>query len=86
MRKIFSLILTITSVVALAQNIEKNWSFSSIENADKQELIKVFKNDYFNIKNGQFSYFLEGKDSLHATGNYILQNNLLIFNEITLHF
>lgn len=80
MKKVFSLILIFISVLSSAQNVEKNWNFSSIQNSDNKQLIEIKEGDYFKLNNGQFSYFLENKDSLLASGNYILQNNLLIFN------
>ncbi|MFY7671985.1 NupC/NupG family nucleoside CNT transporter [Tenacibaculum sp. MEBiC06402] len=80
MKKFFSILLIIFSIVVNAQSIEKNWNFSSIENINKESILQINKGDYFKLEKGKFSYFLEGKDSLYAYGNYISQNNLLIFN------
>lgn len=80
MKKIFSLVLLFVSVLLSAQSVERNWNFSSIQNSNKEQLVEINKGDYFNLNNGEFSYFLTNKDSLTASGNYILQNNLLIFN------
>ncbi|CAL2059504.1 NupC/NupG family nucleoside CNT transporter [Tenacibaculum sp. 190524A05c] len=80
MKKIFSILLVFFSIVIQAQTIEKNWNFSSIENINKEGIVTINKGDYFKLKDGKFSYFLENKDSLYAYGNYISQNNLLIFN------
>src|SRR5690606_11634230 len=35
--------------------------------------------DALEFNNGEFSFYLKAKDSLKASGNYLLQNNLLIF-------
>lgn len=80
MKKFFSILLVLLSLTVQAQSIEKNWNFSSIENINKEGIVNINKGDYFKIKEGKFSYFLENKDSLYAYGNYISQNNLLIFN------
>jgi CNT family concentrative nucleoside transporter len=80
MKKFFSILLIFFSIVVQAQSIEKNWNFSSIENINKESALKINKGDYFKLEQGKFSYFLENKDSLYAYGNYISQNNLLIFN------
>ncbi len=80
MKKFFSILLVFFSMVLQAQSIEKNWNFSSIENINKEGIISINNGDYFKLKEGKFSYFLENKDSLYAYGNYISQNNLLIFN------
>ena len=80
MKKFFSILLVLLSLTVQAQSIEKNWNFSSIENINKEGIVNINKGDYFKLKEGKFSYFLENKDSLYAYGNYISQNNLLIFN------
>ena len=80
MKKFFSILLVLLSITVQAQSIEKNWNFSSIENINKEGIVNINKGDYFKLKEGKFSYFLENKDSLYAYGNYISQNNLLIFN------
>ncbi|TCP23577.1 CNT family concentrative nucleoside transporter [Tenacibaculum skagerrakense] len=79
MKKFFSILLIFFSIVVNAQSIEKNWNFSSIENFNKEDVLTINKGDYFKLEEGKFSYFLESKDSLYAYGNYISQNNLLIF-------
>jgi len=55
-----------------AQNIEKNWKINSSQNysIDFEEL---------NLQSGVFQYRFKNKDSISAKGNYLLQNNLLLF-------
>jgi len=80
MKKLFILLFSIVSLVSYSQEIEQDWSFSSIKRNDGKEFIKTDSTDVFNLKDGKFTYSLKGKDNLRASGNYIHQNNLLIFN------
>ncbi|SNR14608.1 NupC/NupG family nucleoside CNT transporter [Tenacibaculum jejuense] len=80
MKKLITLLLCVFSFALFSQNIDKTWKFKSIHNNSGTSLVEINKNDYFTLNKGEFSYFLSAKDSLHATGNYIHQNNLLIFN------
>ena len=80
MKKLFILLFSIVSLVSYSQEIEQDWSFSSIKRNDGKEFIKIDSTDVFNLKDGKFTYSLKGKDNLRASGNYIHQNNLLIFN------
>ena len=80
MRKIFFIFLCLLSLVGYSQDIEREWSFSSIEKIAGTSVLEIDKSDVFTLADGKFSYSLVGKDSLKASGNYIRQNNLLIFN------
>jgi CNT family concentrative nucleoside transporter len=80
MKKLFILLFSIVSLVSYSQEIEQDWSFSSIKKNDGKEFIKTDSTDVFNLKDGKFTYSLKGKDNFKASGNYIHQNNLLIFN------
>jgi CNT family concentrative nucleoside transporter len=61
------------------QQAEKTWSFSSIENASKDSLFDINpETDVFTLADGHFEYSLAAKDNLKASGDYILQNNLLV--------
>ncbi|WP_353779110.1 nucleoside transporter C-terminal domain-containing protein [Winogradskyella sp. 3972H.M.0a.05] len=63
----------------LAQDLNKTWQFDAIENASGESLFSISDNDSISFNNGEFSYFLEAKDNLKASGDYIHQNNLLVF-------
>ena len=67
------------STVIHAQEIDKSWSFSSIKNQNKESLFEIDSTDTFALDKGAFEYQLKAKD-LKASGTYIRQNNLLIFN------
>ncbi|WP_452596879.1 nucleoside transporter C-terminal domain-containing protein [Pontimicrobium sp. MEBiC01747] len=62
-----------------AQDINKSWQFENIQNEIGNTLFSVSENDILELKNGEFNYSLEAKDNLKASGDYIFQNNLLVF-------
>lgn len=64
---------------SFGQSIEKNWKFTAIENDKGESLFKInSEKDLFNLKDGVFEYQLEAKGDLKASGDYIIQNNLLV--------
>lgn len=62
-----------------AQDINKSWQFENIQNETGTSLLSINENDVLELKNGEFKYSLEAKDNLQASGDYIFQNNLLVF-------
>ena len=80
MKKLIALAFAIVSLSSFSQEITKDWSFISIKNLEGKDLFEINKTDVFTLKDNTFSYSLIAKDSLEASGNYIKQNNLLIFN------
>ncbi len=63
-----------------AQDLEQTWKFEAIENENGQSLLEVNPQvDFITFSEGRFNYELAAKDSLKARGDYILQNNLLVF-------
>lgn len=81
MRTIISALVFIFSFVSfLGQNIEQNWRFSGIENASGESIIDInSETDFLTLSEGTFQYELTAKDNLRASGDYILQNKLLVF-------
>lgn len=74
---LFILCLSLGS--SFGQDIEKSWSFERIENARGESLFTIDPdNDKFILGNGTFEYSLLAKDNLQASGDYLLQNNLLV--------
>lgn len=64
----------------LAQNIEKKWQFDAVKDSQGVSLYNIdMASDALEFSNGEFSFYLKAKDSLIASGNYLLQNNLLVF-------
>ncbi|MEX2349765.1 MAG: nucleoside transporter C-terminal domain-containing protein [Flavobacteriaceae bacterium] len=62
-----------------AQSIEKAWAFSSITNEQNQSLFDIDTEiDSIKFEEGRFHYSLLAKDSLKASGDYLLQDKLLV--------
>ncbi len=80
MKKILAFLFCVISIVGVSQEIENKWVFTSIEKAEGESIIEIDKNDVFTLADGKFNYSLLNKDNLNASGDYILQNNLLIFS------
>lgn len=79
MKKLFTFLFVITSFVTFSQELNKDWSFTSVKNGAGVELFSIDKTDLFSIDGDKFSYSLLDKDNLKASGSFIKQNNLLIF-------
>ncbi len=62
-----------------AQELQKTWQFKAIENASGNLLFEISKNDTIKFHKGEFSYVLKAKKNLKASGDYLYQNNLLLF-------
>ena len=62
-----------------AQNLEKEWQFEAIQNENGSSLVEISDTDHFKLNKGEFNYTLESKNNLNASGDYLHQNNLLVF-------
>ncbi|CAL2093653.1 Nucleoside transporter [Tenacibaculum sp. 190524A02b] len=80
MKKLFTLIVFCATLLTFGQNIDRKWNFSSITTTNGTELFSVTELDTMKLSSGEFNYSLTAKDNLKASGTYIHQNNLLIFN------
>lgn len=65
--------------IVSGQTIERDWNFSSIEDASGTSVLSISESDNLSINEGSFSYSIAAMDSLQASGDYIFQNNLLVF-------
>jgi CNT family concentrative nucleoside transporter len=65
--------------ISFGQDITNNWQFEAIENSNNSESISISDTDILNLENNTFEYQLAAKNNLKAKGDYILQNDLLIF-------
>lgn len=65
--------------IAFGQDITNTWQFESIENKNTDEVISITETDVLTLENNKFEYRLAAKNNLKAKGDYILQNDLLIF-------
>lgn len=80
MNKLFVFLLACLFITSIneAQELDRTWKLQSIE-SDNQTLLPVTKSDSLVLNNSTFLYTLNSKDSLQASGDYIVQNNLLVF-------
>ena len=67
------------NTTALAQSIEKTWQFEAIQNEAGVHLYNINASDTLELKNAEFNYSVEAMDSVPYSGDYIFQNNLLVF-------
>lgn len=61
------------------QDLEKKWQFEAIENDSSVSLFNISEEDMLQFEAGEFSYSLKAKNNLKASGDYLYQNNLLVF-------
>jgi len=77
---LLTIVLLCLWTFATAQTIEKTWQFASITDTTGKTVANVApEQDILRLDNGRFSYRLAAKDSLMASGDYLYQNNLLVF-------
>ena len=76
---LFIFLLLFTTVVSFGQKIEKTWSFSEINSQQGNSLFETTASDSLTFTKNTFSYSLLAKDSLIASGDYIRQDDLLVF-------
>ncbi len=77
---ILALAVVFSTCSLWSQTEEKTWSFQQITDATGTDLFTVdATKDSLSLNAGQFSYSLSAKDDLYASGDYIKQNDLLIF-------
>lgn len=73
-------VLILVQFLSFGQDLEKNWQFSSIEDAKGESLISInSENDFLTLRDGTFSYEIEARENLKASGDYMFQNKLLVF-------
>ena len=67
------------STTLQAQELEKKWQFESITDSTSKNLFDIDSTDVLDLSENTFSYSLLAKDTLNASGDFIHQNNLLVF-------
>ena len=74
------IVLVLVHFLSFGQDLENKWQFSSIENANDESITAInLENDFLILRDGTFSYEIEAKESLKASGDYHYQNKLLVF-------
>ncbi len=76
-KALIAIFIGVSSITA--QELEKTWQFSTIENTESNALLPISDSDVLKFRDGDFDYKLLSKDSLKASGHYTFQNNLLVF-------
>ncbi|MAB47373.1 MAG: Na+ dependent nucleoside transporter [Flavobacteriaceae bacterium] len=76
-KALIAIFIGVSSITA--QELEKTWQFTTIENTQTGESLSISDSDVLKFRNGDFDYKLLSKDSLKASGHYTFQNNLLVF-------
>lgn len=63
----------------LAQSIEKKWQLEAVQNDQGINLYNISPStDRLYLEDGEFTFFVEAKDSSATRGNYINQNKVLV--------
>ena len=80
MRNLFLVIVAIFSFQLItSQTIEKNWNIEKFITHNNTLFTATDATAYFNLKAGEFSYNIPETGKGEVAGNYIHQNNLLVF-------
>lgn len=79
MRNTILILSMLLSFITWGQDLNNDWTFESIQKNNTSLFDINPSTDFLTLKKNQFHYELEAKDSLIAKGDYILQNDLLVF-------
>lgn len=79
MKHFLTCLIILFSAISFGQNIDQKWQFSDIKKNDSSVIQIDSNTDFLTLQNNQFEYQLAAKNNLKAKGDYILQNDLLIF-------
>lgn len=79
MKYFFTSLIVLISFITFGQSIDQEWQFNAIEKNNTSVLDIDSEIDFLILQNNQFEYQLSAKNNLKAKGDYILQNDLLIF-------
>jgi len=79
MKQFLTCLIILFSVITFGQNIDQKWHFNAIENNNTSVIEIDSEKDFLSLKKNQFEYQLAAKNNLKAKGDYIVQNDLLIF-------
>lgn len=79
MKHLITCLTLLMCSITFGQDITNTWQFEAIENSQSNELTPVSSSDVLKLESNTFEYQLAAKNNLKAKGDYILQNDLLIF-------
>lgn len=64
---------------SFGQTLDKTWTFDAVQDTAKNDLFDVNpETDYLRFDRGNFEFFLSGNEVGRASGNYVLQNGVLV--------
>ena len=78
MRQLLYVLIAFFAISSSAQQLEKKWQFADVI-TEGESLFYIDDSDILQLNNGEFNYQITAKNNLKASGNYIHQNNLLVF-------
>jgi len=79
MKYFLTCLIALVSSITFGQDIDKKWQFKAIEQNNSSIIAIDTTTDFLTLKNNQFKYKLAAKNNLNAKGDYLVQNDLLIF-------
>jgi len=79
MKYFLTCLIALVSAITFGQDIDQKWQFKAIEQNNSNLVAIDAATDFLTLKNNQFEYQLAAKNNLTAKGDYLVQNDLLIF-------
>lgn len=65
---------------SFSQTIENTWSFEAVEQHSEETFPEVDpETDYLQLEDGTFEFSLTGEETFEVSGNYVYQNEVLVF-------
>ncbi len=83
LKRLLCLSLLLNSLIGSGQSIEGQWQFESIKKYGNALFEINPATDLLTLESGKFSYTLEAKNNLSASGSYLIDENVLSFQYTT---
>jgi CNT family concentrative nucleoside transporter len=81
MKNLFLIAFCFISVSFFSQDLEQDWKFKTVTKSDGTSLLKSEEAKIFSLVGGKFEFPVFGEYE-KASGTYLQQNNLIIFNSL----
>ncbi len=80
MRNLFVVLFALLSLQLIeAQEIEKKWQLDNFQSEQIENTPDLERFDFLQLANGEFNFGLSSNNIVKSKGDYIYQNNLLVF-------
>ncbi|AUC83875.1 Na+ dependent nucleoside transporter [Polaribacter sp. ALD11] len=79
MKNLFLIAFCFISITFLGQDLEQDWAFDAVTKSDGSSELKSEETKVFSLANSKFEFPAFGENE-KASGTYLRQNNLIIFN------